>query len=353
MSRSGPKAPQTSTDNPSSAAAFATADAVSLPGSSMHTSTCSYPNDLTLPNSPRSASENGEASTNVLRPSGMGRVVTMSTLSAQGATGAYQVLHRADHADGALGVAVEELLVTPAGERVRQGRQQLEADVLVITDLDERIDDRDEVDVRPAGRGPVRVGEVHMLQDACAVAVRVGERGLLDVHVEGVPLHATVGQPGLGPQAPSLLQPVEEIRLEPVPALEGEADTARCGVLPGGPDGLDGPLPLLGGIGERLDFHVGRRMDDHRRAIHRRGEVDQVLDVLDRGVASIRIRVDQVALGSVDRANAADADAGILGQLRDALGVDLLRLAHDLDRVVAETRHPIHRDREVLTGVDK
>src|SRR3954468_5322971 len=256
MSRSGPKAPQTSTDSPSSAAAFATADAVSLAGSSMHTSTCSYPNDLTLPNSPRSASENGDASTKVLRPSGMGRVVTMSALSAQGAAGAYQVLHRADHPDGAFGVAVEELLVTSAGERVRQGRQQLEGDVLVVTDLDERIDDRDEVDVRAAGRGPVRVGEVHVLQDARAVAVRVGERGLLDVHVARVPLHATVGQPRLGPQPPGLLEPVEEVRLEPVPALEGKADTARRGVLPRHPDALNRPLPLLGRVGQRPDPHV-------------------------------------------------------------------------------------------------
>ena len=79
-----------------SEAARATADAFSRLGSSMQTSTWSYPHARALASSCRSSSENGEASTNVLRPRGIRSVRVTSGLSGQCPSGADLLLERDD-----------------------------------------------------------------------------------------------------------------------------------------------------------------------------------------------------------------------------------------------------------------
>ena len=127
-------------------------------------------------------------------------------------------LDRLQVLDRLLRVGVERLRSGAGGNphRVAGGRHHLEAEVAVVVDVDQRLEDRPEVGVPAAGDGAVRVGEVHVVQQPLRRPERVGDRRLLDVHVEGVAHHAAV----LAARARATARP---------PGRAGSGSTSRSG----------------------------------------------------------------------------------------------------------------------------
>src|SRR5206468_3096673 len=108
--------------------------------------------------------------------------------------------------------------------------------------------------------------EMHVIEQASRRAERIGDRRLLDVHVECVAHHAAVLEAGLAPELDRLLEPVEEIRLVAVPRLERDVDADRRRILAARADALD------------------RAVAEPRDALHRARDV---LSVVREGVVRV------------------------------------------------------------------
>ena len=190
-----------------------------------------------------------------------------------------------------------------------------------------------------------------MAQQALRRAQRVGNRRLLDVHVERVAHHAAVGEPGRLPQLDRLLEPVQEVRLVSVPRLERDVDAHGRGVFAARADALDRPLPLVRGWRDWRRLHHGRRRDDDRRRSRCRREICDRAHVVHGVPPSAGIGIAEIAIGGVHRGDRADRDTGVGRKLSDPRRVVLLGLADELDRVVAEAGDALDRALDRLAVV--
>ena len=81
------------------------------------------------------------------------------------------------------------------------------------------------------------------------------------------PITPPFGQADGLPELDGLLQAVEEVGLEPRPALERDAHAARGRVFARFPQPVHRPAPFVLGAGQRLQLHRGAGPpDDHRRS---------------------------------------------------------------------------------------
>ena len=258
--------------------------------------------------------------------------------------------------DGARRVVAQELLDRGAAAGLRRvadllalgdrravdGGDELDRQVTLVADPDQLGDDRVPVQRAVPRRHAVVVGDVEVDQAITGGADRGQQVGLLDVHVERVERHAAVTADGVG-QRQRLVAAVEEVGLEAVQRLQADphADRLRVGLAL--LEGVDAPAPLVGGRAHRHGLADRGRHDRDDLAAEARDERQAVLDVGDARRARVRILVHEVARAHHQRHRAPALEPVVLQQPAHEVRVIALRLARDLDPVVAHAREPFDR----------
>src|SRR3712207_1954911 len=118
-------------------------------------------------------------------------------------------------------------------------------------------------------------------------------------------------------------------------------------MLPGGPDALNRPAPLLRSYG-LAPQEDGGSCYHHGRA-HGARETHNPPEVAYRVLAYVRVGMRQVALGGEAGTHQAYGQSCFIYQGPNLPGVRQGGLRVQLDGVVAETRQPTYRPREVLS----
>ena len=204
------------------------------------------------------------------------------------------------------------------------------------------LDDGAEVQRAHARCEAVVVGDVDVVDAALALAEGAEDVAFLDVHVEQVQAHAAVRADRIG-QGERLVAAVDEIGLEAVQRLDGDADAGLLGVRIDLLDAFDQPLPFL--VGRAVGHHLADRGRHHRDdlAVELLGQRDHALHVVDGLLALRDVLGGEVALAQRQR-DRAPALAAVVGQeLAHFLRVVLVGLARDLERVDAGLAHALDR----------
>ena len=128
----------------------------------------------------------------------------------------------------------------------------------VIARVLQGLDDLLPVERTLARRHAVVVGDVEVIEPLAGLADRGIHVGILDIEMEGIEADAAIGADRFG-QRQGLVGAVQDIGLEAVERLDGDAHALLLAVLVAFLDALDEPLPFL------LGRSIGRDLADGRR----------------------------------------------------------------------------------------
>ena len=179
---------------------------------------------------------------------------------------------------------------------------------------------------------------MHVEGAPLAIAERLEQIGFLDVHVKQVQADAAVRADLVG-QRQGLVAAVDQVGLEAVQRLDRQPDAGLLGMRVDLAQPLDQPLPfeLRGGVGNHLadrDRHHGDNL-----AVDFLGQRDDPLHVVDRLGALRRILCRKIPVTERERHRAPGLAPIFLQQRAHFLGIVLVRLAGDLQRVDSGLLH--------------
>ena len=141
------------------------------------------------------------------------------------------------------------------------GRHEFDGQGAVISRFPQRLDDLLPVERALARRHAVVVGDVEVVEALAGLLDRGIHVGVLDIEMEGVEADAAIGRDRFGKRQ-RLVGAVEEIGLEAVERLDGDAHALLLAVVVAFLDALDEPLPFLLGraVGRDLADGAGTRV---------------------------------------------------------------------------------------------